>query len=277
MSKISEKLDIINNSKNDIKTAIENKGVVVGNVGIQDYAKKIDAMEVKTPVEKGLVINKIDADGFVTDASIVGMTAIPDYYLYYAILRSGSNENKRTWLSKIGENLHLPNDLTSIGSDAFYGCNQLLGLILPDTLIFIGEGAFQSCSRFTLKSLPSGIENIGENCFRACSELDIKILPSGITLIPNSCFYACSKLIELTCEGDIKSINGNAFYNSKLEKLVLPNVTSVPTLANISAFTNTPIRNGSGYVYFPDSLVEEAKEKTNWSTIASQIKGVSEL
>ena len=42
MSVISEKLNIINNAKNDIKTAIENKGVVVGDVSISDYASKIN-------------------------------------------------------------------------------------------------------------------------------------------------------------------------------------------------------------------------------------------
>ena len=36
MSKISDKLNIINDAKNDIKIAIENKGVNVGEVGIQD-------------------------------------------------------------------------------------------------------------------------------------------------------------------------------------------------------------------------------------------------
>lgn len=42
MSVISEKLNIINNAKNDMKTAIENKGVNVGDVSISDYASKIN-------------------------------------------------------------------------------------------------------------------------------------------------------------------------------------------------------------------------------------------
>ena len=82
MSKISDKLNIINSAKNDIKTAIENKGVVVGNVGIQEYASKIEAMEVATSVEKGLVINAWNSNGYPTDISIVSLTDIPQYYCY---------------------------------------------------------------------------------------------------------------------------------------------------------------------------------------------------
>lgn len=55
MDKISEKLNIIKNSKDDIKTAIENKGVTVGNVGIESYADKINQIvgeEVTKPEQE---------------------------------------------------------------------------------------------------------------------------------------------------------------------------------------------------------------------------------
>ncbi len=57
----------------------------------------------------------------------------------------------------------------------------------------------------------------------------------------------------------------------------MPNITAVPTLSNSNAFANTPIAQGTGYIYVPDNLVASFKTATNWSTYASQIKGVSEL
>ena len=44
MNKISEKLNIIKTSKDDIKIAIETDGIEVGSVGIQEYADKINIM-----------------------------------------------------------------------------------------------------------------------------------------------------------------------------------------------------------------------------------------
>ena len=35
-----------------------------------------------TEVEKGIIINEYDSDGYPTDVELVGMTAIPDYYFY---------------------------------------------------------------------------------------------------------------------------------------------------------------------------------------------------
>jgi hypothetical protein len=82
----------------------------------------------------------------------------------------------------------------------------------------------------------------------------------------------------MTIKGDITLIGQNAFYGcTKLSKLVMPNITKVPSLQSMNALTNVPIRTGTGYVYVPDDLVESFKTATNWSTIADKIKGVSEL
>jgi hypothetical protein len=45
MVKITEKLNIIKTAKDGIKTAIENKGVTVGDISISDYAEKINSIE----------------------------------------------------------------------------------------------------------------------------------------------------------------------------------------------------------------------------------------
>ena len=61
-----------------------------------------------------------------------------------------------------------------------------------------------------------------------------------------------------------------------LSKLVLPNITRVPTLGS-NALAGTLIANGEGYIYLKDEFVESAKTATNWSVYASQIKPVSEM
>jgi hypothetical protein len=57
---------------------------------------------------------------------------------------------------------------------------------------------------------------------------------------------------------------------------VILRVNKVCTLANVSAFNNTPIKNGSGYVYVPSALVDSYKAASNWSTYAAQIRAIED-
>ena len=46
---------------------------------------------------------------------------------------------------------------------------------------------------------------------------------------------------------------------------------------NSNDLKGTTIEKATGYVYVPDDMVDTYKSATNWSTYASQIKGMSEL
>ena len=108
--------------------------------------------------------------------------------------------------------------------------------------------------------------------------MTIKSIPNNVTIIDEYAFQKCASITEMTCLGNITTIKSNAFNQcSTLSKFMLPNVTSVPTLSAKSAFTETPIASGTGYIYVPDDLVDSFKAATNWSTYADQIKGISEL
>lgn len=215
-----------------------------GEYDVTNYAKA--NVNVGGGITKGIVINECDSDGYATDVSIVGMTEIPNYYLFYASYVSGDN---KTWLSNIGANLHLPKELISIGNYAF-----------------------ANNSNIVLTELPSSVNSIGEYGFSSCTNLALRELPSGVTVIEAYTFYYCRALAELTLKGVITSIRNRAFYYcSALKKLILPNITSVPTLGS-NVFTNC-----TANVYVPDNLVDSFKSATNWSSIAERIKGLSEL
>ena len=231
----------------NIANAIRSKLGVQTTYKPSEMAQAINDIIAETSVTKGIVVNSWDKDGYATDVSLVGMTEIPNYYFQYSAHSSGG------WLSKIGSNLHLPDNLTSIGSYAFYYCSNL-----------------------ALTSLPSGITSIGSRAFYYCENLALTSLPSGVISIPANCFYRCMSLTEMTLNGDIESIGSYAFRHCNLTKLVMPNVTSVPTLSS-TAFSNTTIESGTGYIYVPDTLVDSFKSETNWSAYANQIKGISEL
>lgn len=280
-------------------TEIENKGVITtGTKNSDNLASTISAIQTGgtgggSTITKGIIINECDNNGYPTDISLVGMTSIPNYYFY----NSGYNT---AWLSKIGGNLHLPNNLTSIGMYAFYQVSSLAITSLPDTITSIGAYAFMGCTGLKLTSLPSnlttvgnyglssanlpitslpdGLTSLGSNAFQSCYNFNITTIPAGVTKIPSYCFQMCEKLTELTFLGDITQINTYAFQNcSNLSKLVFPNVTSVPVLSNKNAFYSTPINNSKGSIYVPDELVDSFKSASNWSNFATLIKPLSEL
>ena len=58
--------------------------------------------------------------------------------------------------------LVIPNDVTSIGKWAFYGCNSLTSVTIPDSVTSIGDSAFSKCSSLTSINIPDGVTSIGK-------------------------------------------------------------------------------------------------------------------
>lgn len=173
-------------------------------------------------------------------------------------------------------NIIIPNDATIIPNYFLSNCSSLENINLNDNIIKLSSGSFYGCSKLTLNSLPSSLTSLGSNCFYNCSLLSITEIPKGVTNIQGNCFYQCSSLVTLNILGDITTIAYNSFDNSGLTTLSLPNVTSVPT-GGKSMFQGTPIDKGTGSIYVPDSLVENFKSATNWSSYADVIKPISEM
>lgn len=265
---ISGKLNIINNAKNNIKTAIEGKGVAVGNVGIQEYAEKINSIQSGVPdeIEELIESFKSSCDGTLGSKC----TKLPD-----GITKIGAHAFRYCTNIALTE---LPNTVTEISNMSFASATGLQLSKLPDSLVKIDNQAFQSCSDLALTELPDALTTLGTSAFAGCSNIKIKEIPSGVTKIPDTCFQNCSSITELTILGNVTSIGYESISRcTSLSKITFPNITSVPSSSSNTWLFNSPIANGSGYIYVPDDLVEATKTKTNWTQYANQIKGLSEL
>lgn len=90
----------------------------------------------------------------------------------------------------------------------------------------------------------------------------------------------CSKLqtIDISTANCSKVKNSAGMFSdcSSLIKLIINNPVLFP-MTHYNMLQSTPIEKGTGYVYVPDDMVDTYKSATNWSTYASQIKGMSEL
>lgn len=246
--------------------------------------------------EKGIVINEWDSNGYATDITVVGMGEIPNYYLelydYNArhILSKATTIRLPNQLTSIGNSafrnrheltsLDIPDSITSIGNNAFYECRYLVITKLPSALVSIGSSSFYNCFNIALTELPSGLTSIGDNAFSGC-KLKITKIPDNVTTIGLRAFDSCKYIKTLELPKSLVSIGSNCFTRcSELATVILPNVEVVPELGSHafgSQYFETPIYNGTGYIYVPDDLVDSFKSATNWSTYADQIKPISEL
>jgi hypothetical protein len=90
--------------------------------------------------------------------------------------------------------LAIPETVTAIGSNAFFGCSGLTGtLTIPNTVTTIGAGAFYNCSGFTgTLTLPTNITELGANAFDSCSGFSGSLsIPASLNNIGKYAFEDC--------------------------------------------------------------------------------------
>ena len=243
-------------------------------LGVNGGFKGVDSSNA-TATAKDMLKNKT---AYINNKEVQG--EIETYDGGYTGNVETKNDLEISFISSIDDSLglnikKLPDKLTSIGKYAFYYSNIAL-TELPENVSSIGESAFGYCKKLSLTKLPDKLTSVGKNAFLECTKLKISEIPAGITKFTTYAFGYCSGLTSLTILGDVTEFAGQVFYScGNLEKIVLPNITSVPILGN-SVFSSTQIIR-SGYIYVPDILVDEIKVAANWSEYANKIKPISEL
>lgn len=117
--------------------------------------------------------------------------------------------------------LTLPNNLKTIGSQAFFACDSLEGTLnIPTSTTSIGASCFAQCKKITglyISSI-SNLNNIGSYAFEGCESLTGEVsIPSKLLIIRDGVFANCKNLESVALHANIQSIGANAF--SGCEKL----------------------------------------------------------
>ena len=93
--------------------------------------------------------------------------------------------------------LEIPNSVTKIGDDAFYGCSDLMSVTIPKSVTSIGGRSFAGCSGLTSVTIPQSVTSIEVGAFFGCSGLTSVIIPSSVTDIDGYAFNGCTSLTSV--------------------------------------------------------------------------------
>lgn len=157
---------------------------------------------------------------------------------------------------------------------AFQNCSITGDLILPLLKLNSSNGNYAFNNNKLITSVNAPLTTIiPHSCFGGCTSLQNVSLPS-VENFNDWCFSSCTALEELTLPM-AEIFTRYVFRSSGLKKLVLPKNVVAKVAAD--TFLDTPIAQGTGYVYVPDDLLDSYKSATNWSAIGDQIKPISEL
>lgn len=139
--------------------------------------------------------------------------------------------------------------LTKLGAYALSGTN-ISSLSLP-ALTTIDGYAFYECTKLTEVNFPllTEIPYNGFRQFKGCVTADLP----AVTKIGSNGLYQCAALTALILRSN-----------------------TICTLAAGTVLSNTPIANGTGYVYVPRALVDGYKVAKNWTTFANQIRAIED-
>lgn len=124
----------------------------------------------------------------------------------------------------------IPNSVTRIGDYAFAGCSGLSSIIVPDGIAYIGNGALNNTAWYY--NQPDGLVYIGNFAYKYKGTMlegtTIDIMDGTLGIVGGA-FSDCSKLVSVNIPESVTSIGGHAFYGcSSLSTISIPNsVTSI--------------------------------------------------
>ena len=231
-----------------------------------------------------------------------GNSSTNPYLDYVYKIELGSNVNGLGYAS-FGhlhnlKSISVPSIFINVSSThAFYHCHSLKYVTYPKAYSISAYG-FDNCVNLKAVSFSDTTRSVNPNSFSSCYVLKRVIFPNALLLPQQAMFQYCYSLIEFIKSGnEIEIPFGFLSYCTSFKKYIAPStltkinnigfsncsgiteydftaLTSVPTLASTSAFTDI---NPNCRMIIPDDLYDTWSTASNWSSYASYMVKESEI
>lgn len=132
----------------------------------------------------------------------------------------GCTTTVRTNITSI-EKVQIPNSVTTIADDAFWGCKSLCSVDIPSTVTEIGERAFRETGIASI-SIPNSITRIKGGAFQF-TPLTSLVIPNHVTHIDAWAFSGCQNLSSVKIPQSVEEIGEFAFSDSPIKFLEIDN------------------------------------------------------
>lgn len=198
--------------------------------------------------------------------------------IYYNISEDGASVTYRDWNynSYSGQVYIAPAidydgetyPVTSIGSMAFYSCEELTYVHIPPSVKSIEDYAFNSCYNLSSITIPESVESIDGYVFYGCDQLTSISIPSSVTSIGECAFSWCPYLADIYCFAeDIPTTGRFTFDHTNISAATL----HVPA-ASLEQYQTTEPWSGFGTIVglTQDDIdaIEEVKASETTAEIA---------
>ena len=153
----------------------------------------------------------------------------------------------------IPENLVLPEGISEIPANAFYGSQKLKNIVIPEGVTVIQDyafknsslenihlpeslvsirGSFEGCRNLQSINIPKNVIFIGADAFRECVSLDSIELPDSLQYLGCYAFFGCESLTSINIPTGIQRIDDGTFADCALSEIVIPDgVTEIARIA----------------------------------------------
>ena len=129
--------------------------------------------------------------------------------------------------NKLEGDLIIPDSVTSIGNQAFYGCTGLTSVTIPNSVTSIGLAAFSGCTGLTSITIPDSVTSIGFCAFENCSSLISITIPNSVTNVSSGAF------------------GNTAWYNNQPDGLVYAGKVAYEYKGTMPSNTSIVIKDGT--------------------------------
>lgn len=169
------------------------------------------------------------------------------------------------------EFMTIPSGVEAIPYSVFATCGRLRNVSLPTSVQNLDQYSIYQCNALKRLNLKN-ITNPQSRAVASDNAINEIVVNAGIAYIPNYFCCDCTGLERIAFLGNVKTFYSGALSGCYSLKIVdLTHCEAVPTRQDGTIFSSA----GSDLeILVPAALADEWRQATNWTALASKIKGV---